>query len=248
MSDSLIYAWIALAIVLIPVQLLVPAPYGRHVRSGWGPVIPARIGWVLMEAVALVAFTWFFLAAGKWTEVTILIATLFAAHYVHRSAIYPLLMRESRRRIPLLIVLFAVIFNSVNGYLNGEYLGFHGAQYPLSYLQDIRCIVGAVLFVAGAAINVVADYRLISLRKTGADTGYQIPQGGLFRFISCPNHFGEIIEWTGFAVMCWNLPALAFAVWTASNLIPRAIHHHRWYRRQFPDYPAGRRAVIPFIL
>jgi steroid 5-alpha reductase family enzyme len=31
-------------------------------------------------------------------------------------------------------------------------------------------------------------------------------------FISCPNHFGEIIEWIGFAVIAWNLPALSFAV------------------------------------
>ena len=56
---------------------------------------------------------------------------------------------------------------------------------------------------------------------------------------------GEIIEWSGFALMCWNLPALSFAVWTAANLIPRALSHHAWYRRTFPDYPPGRKAVIP---
>jgi len=30
--------------------------------------------------------------------------------------------------------------------------------------------------------------------------------------------------------------------------VPRAIHHHRWYRRQFPDYPPSRRAILPFVL
>jgi len=66
--------------------------------------------------------------------------------------------------------------------------------------------------------------------------------------VSCPNLFGEIVEWSGFAMMCWNLPALSFAIWTAANLIPRAISHHRWYRQRFADYPAARKAVIPFIL
>jgi hypothetical protein len=70
----------------------------------------------------------------------------------------------------------------------------------------------------------------------------------LFEWISCPNLFGEIVEWFGFALMCWSLPALSFAIWTAANLIPRALSHHAWYRGHFPDYPQARRAVIPFVL
>ena len=48
--------------------------------------------------------------------------------------------------------------------------------------------------------------------------------------------------------MAWSLPALAFAMWTAANLIPRALWRHRWYREKFPDYPPSRRAVIPGVL
>jgi 3-oxo-5-alpha-steroid 4-dehydrogenase 1 len=66
--------------------------------------------------------------------------------------------------------------------------------------------------------------------------------------MSCPNLMGEVVQWCGFALMCWNWPALSFAVWTAANLIPRALSHHAWYRSHFPDYPAERRAVIPFFL
>ncbi|MDX1478017.1 MAG: DUF1295 domain-containing protein [Saprospiraceae bacterium] len=247
MPDTWIYAWILLALLLIPVQLRIPAPYGRHARPGWGLTIPARAGWIIMESVALIAFTWWYLAGGKWTEVTILIATLFAAHYIHRSVIYPLQMRPSGRRIPVLIVAFAILFNTVNGFLNGDYLGTSGAQYPMTYFGDLRFMAGIGLFVIGAVVNIHADYRLIALRKNG-EGRYQIPTGGLFRWVSCPNHFGEIVEWTGFAIMCWNLPAVAFAVWTASNLIPRAVHHHRWYRQTFNGYPRGRKAVIPFVL
>jgi hypothetical protein len=80
------------------------------------------------------------------------------------------------------------------------------------------------------------------------ETAYKIPFGNLFRYISCPNHFGEIIEWAGYALLCWNLPASAFFIWTSANLIPRAIAHHHWYREHFSDYPMNRKAVIPFIL
>jgi len=30
--------------------------------------------------------------------------------------------------------------------------------------------------------------------------------------------------------------------------VPRAIATHRWYRKEFPDYPPHRRAILPFVL
>ena len=67
--------------------------------------------------------------------------------------------------------------------------------------------------------------------------------------ISCPNHFGEIMEWLGFAIIVWNIGALSFALWTAFNLIPRSLNHHKWYNNYFGNYPKKKRkAVIPFIL
>ena len=89
---------------------------------------------------------------------------------------------------------------------------------------------------------------MIDLRANGTSTDYAIPRGGLFDTVSCPNHLGEIVQWFGFALMCWNLPALSFAIWTAANLIPRSLSHHAWYRQHFPDYPRDRSAVIPFLL
>ncbi|MGB2854987.1 MAG: 3-oxo-5-alpha-steroid 4-dehydrogenase, partial [Dehalococcoidia bacterium] len=83
--------------------------------------------------------------------------------------------------------------------------------------------------------------------RTPGETGYKIPRGGLFERVSCANYFGEIIEWCGWAIATWSLPGLAFAVWTAANLVPRARAHHKWYPSQFPDYPQQRRALIPFV-
>lgn len=96
----------------------------------------------------------------------------------------------------------------------------------------------------GFVINRAADRTLRSLRGPG-ETGYKIPQGGLYRWISCPNYLGEIVEWVGWAIATWSLPGLLFAVWTAANLIPRARAHHIWYHEQFNNYPVERRALIP---
>ena len=104
------------------------------------------------------------------------------------------------------------------------------------------------IVVAWAALAVpVFIYSLARLRRQQQGR-YVIPRGGAFRFLSSPNLTGEIVEWIGFALMAWSLPGPAFAMWTAANLIPRALWRHRWNRRTFPDYPPSRRAVIPGAL
>jgi 3-oxo-5-alpha-steroid 4-dehydrogenase 1 len=59
---------------------------------------------------------------------------------------------------------------------------------------------------------------------------------------------GEIVEWGGFALMTWCLPTTSFFAWTVVNLVPRALDHHRWYRKKFDNYPPSRKAIVPFVL
>jgi steroid 5-alpha reductase family enzyme len=149
--------------------------------------------------------------------------------------------------MPLAIPLLAAAFNLGNAYLNRHYLFyFSDGRYTADWLRDPRFIIGALLFIAGFAINRWADDTLRQLRQPG-ETGYRIPRGGLYRYISCPNYFGEILEWTGWAVATWSLPGLTFAVWTFANLAPRAISHYSWYHEEFEDYPAERKALIPDV-
>lgn len=245
--DTLTVAWIALALVLFPIQLLVTAPYGRHIRSGWGPAIPNRLGWFAMEIVSLAVFVSLFLAGSTEKRLPAwILFTAWTLHYTNRSLIFPWRMKTRGKTIPLLIVLWAIVFNVVNAGLNGSALGTLYI-YPVAWLADPRFLVGLAIFIAGAAINIASDNSLIALRKGGVE-GYAIPSGGMFEIVSCPNHFGEIVQWFGFALMCWNLAGLSFAVWTASNLIPRALSHHHWYRARFADYPVRRKAVIPFLV
>ena len=244
----LMYAWILIALILVPIQLKITAPYGRHSQKNWGPLIDNRLGWVLMEIVSPLVFASFFLSGSneKTTPMWIFFGC-WMLHYINRSIIFPLRTRTTGKKMPLMIAVSAIFFNMMNGFTNGHYLGEVGPVYEMSWLQDPRFILGGMLFLIGAYFNLQADNILINLRKPG-ETGYKIPFGGLFRWISCPNHFGEMLEWTGFAIMCWNLPALGFAIWTIANLLPRAVAHHRWYQEKFVDYPKERKAVIPYLV
>lgn len=71
----------------------------------------------------------------------------------------------------------------------------------------------------------------------------------MFELVSGANFLGEIIEWGGFAIAAGGLPSLAFALFTALNIGPRAVNHHNNYLEKFKgEYPTDRKAIIPFLL
>jgi 3-oxo-5-alpha-steroid 4-dehydrogenase 1 len=226
----------------------VSAPYGRHIRGGWGPHLPNWLGWLLMESISAIGMlVMFVIGDAPKTVTTVIFLLMWEAHYIHRAFIYPFLLRDGKKKMPSVVTLLAVVFNLGNAYLNGRYLfHFAGDRYTDGWLLEPRFIAGAALFIIGFSINRWADNTLRDLRQPG-ETGYKIPHGGLYRYISCPNYFGEIVEWFGWALATWSLPGLAFAVWTFANLAPRAWSHHKWYHENFRDYPPERKALIPGI-
>jgi len=244
--DVLVLAWLVLAIAVFALLFFVTAPYGRYARRGWGPMLSARLGWLVMEAPAPLVFAvCFVVGPSNHSAAAWVFFAMWQAHYVHRAFIYPWMLHDAGKRMPSGVVAMAVVFNAVNGFINGHWLfALSGdrAEWP----ADPRFVIGLALFVTGLAINRWSDGKLRRLRAPG-ETGYRVPQGGLFRWVSSPNYFGEIVEWLGWAVATWSLPGLAFAVWTAANLAPRARANHRWYRSRFPEYPAERKALVPGI-
>jgi 3-oxo-5-alpha-steroid 4-dehydrogenase 1 len=246
--NLLVKIWMGIGIILFPVLLSITAPYGRHARPDWGPMIPNRIGWIIMELPAPVMFAWFFLTGPNTFNVVGLIFFLaYTVHYFNRAVIYPLRIQTSKKLMPLIIALLAIVFNLINGFINGYYFGTISNGYGIEWLYDIRFLAGGMLFFLGMATNIRSDNKLLALRDS-SNNGYVIPTGGLFKYVSCPNFFGEMMEWSGFALMTWSPAALAFAIWTIVNLVPRALDHHRWYREKFQHYPAERKAVIPFLV
>jgi 3-oxo-5-alpha-steroid 4-dehydrogenase 1 len=243
----LIMVWLLLALLVFVLLFFVSAPYGRYLRKGWGPAVPSRVGWILMESPASLGM-WFWFILGEYTlqPVSIIFFIFWQMHYVHRAFVYPFLIKDKDKPMPLIVVAMAFCFNIVNSYLNGRYLFQFSGGYDILWVFDSRFVVGIILFFIGFVVNQRSDFELRRLRGS-SQNGYQIPYGGLYRWISCPNYFGEMIEWIGWAVATWSVPGLAFAVWTVANLAPRSRSYHLWYQEHFSDYPKNRKALIPKI-
>ena len=252
MTELQAHHWLVLLMFFFAAQtfallLWVNAPYGRFTRIGWGPTISTRSAWIMLESPAVVVFAAFFFAGDHALQtVPLVLFGIWQFHYVVRTFIFPLRIRETGKRIPMIIVVLAILFNVLNGYINARWIS-HLGDYPLDWLTSTPFIAGVTCFFVGWLMNQHADLTLLRLRKPG-ETHYSIPHGGMYRYVSCPNYLGEILEWLGWAIATWSLAGAAFAVFTVANLLPRAIAIHRWYGDKFADYPQSRRAVIPYML
>ncbi len=249
-----LYTWTVFGVVVggilaFFVLLFVSAPYGRHLREGWGPTMNATVLWIVMEAPSPLSFAIvYFMSDNAFKPVPLILFGMYMVHYLYRSFIYPFRMRGGHKRKPILTGVLAITFNIANGSTNAFAITELSPHLlDTAWLADPRFIVGVLVFAIGYAINHQSDAILRNLRKPG-ESGYKIPHGGFYRWVSSPNYFGELVEWTGFALAAWTVPAAVFVFFTASNLVPRAFSNHRWYLEQFSDYPKDRRALIPYLL
>lgn len=236
------YIWILIALIIFPINLIYKAPYGKHSTKKWGKTIDNKTGWVLMELPALITCPLIYYIVVEEISLSIGFIFIWITHYFNRTIIYPLKIKTKGKKIPVAIVASAFFFNVINGILNGYFI----ATIPFESISFICILIGFIIFIIGLYINISSDNTLIKLRTN--QKGYVIPKGGLFNYVSCPNFFGEIIEWLGFAIMTLNLGSISFLIWTICNLIPRSKAHHNWYKENFENYPSKRKAVIPYLL
>ena len=245
-----LWIWLLIAISTFILLMFIRAPYGRHERPGWGARVPSRLGWIVMESPCIIIMSGLFvLGITRWVVldlVAIIFYGMWMLHYIHRSWVWPNRAKIAGKKMPISIILFAMLFNSVNSWINAEWIFSLHHPYPNSWIYSPQFIAGFILFFIGMAINIRSDNILFSLRSNGRGD-YKIPRSGLFKWVSSPNYFGEIIEWIGWAIMTWSFSGFVFALWTTFNLLPRALKHHSWYKENFSDYPVDRKALIPKI-
>jgi 3-oxo-5-alpha-steroid 4-dehydrogenase 1 len=234
------------AAVVFIILFFISAPYGKFSRKGWGPSIKSKWAWMIMEFPSPALIFIFFITSEQKNIPQLIFLIIWLSHYLLRTFIYPFRQSGKQKPFPVIVILMALFFNCLNGLANG-YSVFHFNSYGNSWLFSWQFLTGIIVFITGFAINKSADEKLRSLRYKNPSE-YVVPQGWLFNYISCPHYLGEIIEWAGWALMTWSLSGLAFFIFTFANLFPRAISSHIWYRKIFPDYPAKRKAVIPFII
>ena len=222
------------------------APYGKYFNYNWGVNLSKSYGWILMESPAIFVFALIFFFGRNSLELGPLIFfCIWQVHYLNRGLIFPLRMRFSGKLMPFVIVVFGFVFNLLNAYINARWIS-HLGVYESSWISEPIFLLGLLLIIAGFTGNFHSDRILRKLRKQNAHE-YHIPYGGLFRWFVAPNYWCEIIMWFGWALATWSLAGLAFAVFTAATLVPRAWNYRVWYRKQFKNFPRDRKVLIPYV-
>ena len=238
------------AVVVFVCLFFVDAGYGKFYQPKWGPSVDNRMGWVLMEAPVFVAMLLLWWFSDRRTDlVRVVFLLIFEIHYFHRSFIFPTQIR-GRSLMPLSIILMGALFNTLNSFMQGGWIVYlsPAEMYPDSWLTSLPIILGTAVFFFGMSVNIGSDTIIRNLRKPG-DTAHYLPKGGMFRYVTSANYFGEFIEWVGFAILTWSWSGAVFALWTFANLAPRAARIYEMYSREFPDEldTSKTKRMIPFI-
>lgn len=244
-----------IGLVIFVTLYYVDAGYGKMRSEKWGPAINNKIGWFLMEmpVFLIVLYLW---AISPYTVTRRapywVFLLIFEFHYFQRSFIFPFLLK-GKGQMPIVIMLLSVIWNLMNGYIQGFWL-FHLApkyfpeMYTTAWLYDPRFIIGTLIFIAGWIINMHSDHVIRTLRKPG-DTNHYLPKKGLYKYVTSANYFGEITEWFGFAILTWSFAGLLFWWFSCCNLVPRANSIYLKYEQEFPNEFDRKKLkrIIPFI-
>ena len=239
--------WVTIGIGTFIYLFFVSAPYGRHIRDGWGRNISARTGWVVMESpCVIIMIIYGLIVKDDLKKIHEIFLMLWLMHYIHRSFIYPFVIDMTNPKMPISVAASAFSFNIVN--VNIQAFGiFYFTEYSENWMSNPTFIIGLSIFLLGMYINIRSDYIIVAMKKRNGP-GYHIPQAFLYKYLSAPNYFGEIIEWFGWAILTWSISGVIFLIWVIANLFPRAISHHKWYKNKFDDYPKNRKAIIPGII
>ena len=237
-----------LALFVFIALYYVKAGYGMFRSRAWGGAINNKLAWMLMEAPVFLVMTYMWWNSERRTfPVESVFFLLFQLHYLQRSFIFPFLLR-GKSRMPVAILLMGVVFNLLNGFMQGEWIFYlsPGDLYTPYWFGTPQFIIGVILFLLGMAINWQSDYVIRHLRKPG-DTRHYLPTGGMYRYVTSANYFGEIVEWAGWAILTWSLSGAVFLWWTVANLVPRANAIWHRYREEFGNEVGSRKRVFPFI-
>ena len=245
----LLKSMVAIAFVVFVALYFVKAGYGKFRTPASGFSINNKTAWELMEAPVFFTMAVLWLqSADPWLLPQLVLFLLFELHYFQRSFVFPLLLK-GKGSMPVCIMLMGVTFNVVNGMMQaGGLFLFPPAEYAdgAAYLIQPRTLAGIAIFFAGMAVNIHSDHVIRSLRKPG-DTNHYLPERGMYRFVTSANYFGELVEWTGFAIASSTWASWVFVLWTAANLVPRAAAIYNRYAEEFGDVVYSRKRIIPFV-
>lgn len=127
------------------------------------------------------------------------------------------------------------------------YFLLHPDYTPPAWANDQIHIGLAVAFAFFEFMNFMCHVTLRNLRKPGSSER-GIPKGWGFGFVSCANYFWESMCWLTFSISSQCLGSYFFLLVSFAQMLEWALKKHKRYKKDFPDYPRGRKAMVPFII
>ncbi|EAX97794.1 3-oxo-5-alpha-steroid 4-dehydrogenase family protein [Trichomonas vaginalis G3] len=220
-------------------------PYGKNYTRGRAYLkveVKDRIAFLLANIPGPIIYI---LLTVSWPrgEIFQIPSLLYIGFYIHRAIIYPFFRRPQSKPWPLESLIYFSVSNFIEGSILARIHVFETKPYPI-----IVQILFAIVFIALAVVTAYYDYQICQLRTHG-DSGYRIPQGTLFKYISGPNYLFELLTWTFYMLfVSFNLEGVSFGLWLLVNITGRAEASHSWYNSFFKTkYPQDRTAYIPFV-
>lgn len=178
-------------------------------------------------------------------------AACWIFHYSKRILETLFVHRFSHATMPL-----ANLFKNCTYYWGFAFFVGYYINHPLytpALFKDAQIYVGLLGFIFSELGNFSIHIALRNLRPPGTtERKIPVPTSNpftlLFNLVSCPNYTYEIAAWIAFSVMTQALPALLFTAAGGGQMIIWALGKHRNYKKEFPNYPKGRKSIIPFVI
>ncbi|KAH9420752.1 hypothetical protein DERP_001183 [Dermatophagoides pteronyssinus] len=178
-------------------------------------------------------------------------AFCWTLHYVKRLYETVFVHRFSHSTMPIMN-----LFKNCTYYWGFAFFIGYYVNHPL-YTEPsfgaIQVYIGFISFLLNEYGNFSIHCALRDLRPPGT-TERKIPMPTknpftfLFNYVSCPNYAYEWYAWASFSIMTQCLPAAIFTVAGFYQMAIWALGKHRNYKKEFPNYPRRRKAIVPFLL
>ncbi|KAK8895635.1 hypothetical protein M9Y10_024105 [Tritrichomonas musculus] len=169
---------------------------------------------------------------------------LYLFHYMHRVFVYPWFRSSHSRPWPLESILFFSITNMMSGLVLSWSLFFKYRRLPI-----LVQVILSILFIPLMALSSFHDYYLCSLRQPG-ESGYRIPKGLCFNWVSCPHYTFELAEWFVFGFFLGGDLGVRYLFWLIGflNLSIRASSSTTAYRKMFNlKYHVRKKSFLPIF-
>nr|CAD7457122.1 unnamed protein product [Timema tahoe] len=222
-------------------------------QIGWKTVFLAEYAGPLLVYVWLYQRPWLFYGEGAASlpvhQVVHWAMWCYVAHYVKRLLETIFVHRFSNATMP-----FMNLFKNCSYYwLFTAYIAYH-VNHPLyTPPGKWQAYAGLAMFILCELGNLSIHVALRNLRPPGTKLR-KIPEvtsnpfTALFNFVSCPNYTYEFGSWLAFSIMTQCLPAGLFTLAGMYQMSVWALGKHRAYKKEFPNYPRGRSAILPFLI